>query len=68
MLFLSSFFIFMHKEVTTDFFGEMMGEQVPKDMFLGFTLDQGNNAVNACTNLGVDIIKCNTCRLNSATI
>lgn len=56
-------------QLTTEFFAEMMGEDVlPKDVFLAFTVDQGGNVVNACRNLGVEVLKCNAHRLNSVTM
>lgn len=56
-------------QLTTEFFGEMMGDSVqPKDVFLAFTVDQGGNVVNACNNLGVEVLKCNAHRLNSVTM
>ena len=46
-----------------------MGESVePKDAFLAFTVDQGGNVVNACAALGVEVIKCNCHRVNSAVL
>ena len=59
----------MYTQLTTEFFGGMMGEDVaPKDVFLAFTVDQGGNVVNACMMLGVAVIKCNAHRLNSVTM
>lgn len=56
-------------QLITEFFAEMMGDKVePKDVILAFTVDQGGNVVNACTNLGVEVIKCNAHRLNSVTM
>lgn len=56
-------------QLTTDFFADMMGENVqPKDVFLAFTVDQGGNVVNACRNLDVEVLKCNAHRLNSVTM
>lgn len=56
-------------QLTKEFFGDMMGADVtPKDVFLVFTVDQGGNVVNACKNLGVEVIKCNAHRLNSVTM
>jgi hypothetical protein len=47
----------------------MMGAHVtPKDVFLAFTVDEGGNVVNACKLLGVEVLKCNAHRLNSATM
>ena len=44
-----------------------MGESVePKDVFLVFMVDQGRNVVNACAALGLEVIKCNCHRVNSA--
>ena len=40
----------------------------PKDVFLAFTVDQGRNVVNACAALGVEVIKCNCHRVNSAVL
>lgn len=59
----------MYPQLTTEFFGELMGEDVePKDVFLAFTVDQGGNVVNACKSLDVDVLKCNAHRLNSVTM
>eukprot|EP00904_Undaria_pinnatifida_P010346 jgi/Undpi1/6441/HiC_scaffold_20.g08922.m1 len=55
--------------LTTEFFGELMGEDVePTDVFLAFTVDQGGNVVNACKSLDVDVLKCNAHRLSSVTM
>ena len=40
----------------------------PKDVCLAFTVDQGGNVVNACAVLGVEVIKCNCHRVNSAVL
>ena len=46
-----------------------MGESVEaKDVFLAFTVDQGGNVSNACAALGVEVIKCNCHRVNSAVL
>ena len=46
-----------------------MGPDVkPKDVFVSFIVDQGDNVVNACILLEVEVIKCNAHRLNSATM
>lgn len=46
-----------------------MGKSVePADVYLAFTVDQGQNIVNACTALGVPVVKCNCHRVNSAVI
>lgn len=46
-----------------------MGEGVePRDVFLAFTVDQGGNVVNACEALGLEVIKCNCHRVNSAVL
>ena len=46
-----------------------MDESVePKEVFLAFTVDQGGNVVNACAALGVEVIKCNCHRVNSAVL
>lgn len=59
----------MYPQLTTEFFGELMGEDVePKDVFLAFTVDQGGNVDNACKSLDVDVLKCNAHRLNSVTM
>ena len=59
----------MYPQLTTEFFGELMGEDVePKDVFLAFTVDQGGNVDNACQSLDVDVLKCNAHRLNSVTM
>lgn len=47
----------------------MIGPSVqPHDVFLGFTVDQGKNIVNACTGLGVPVVECNCHRVNSAVL
>ena len=47
----------------------MMGPDVkPKDVFVSFIVDQGDNVVNACILLEVEVIKCNAHRLNSAAM
>jgi len=59
----------LYPQLTTEFFGELMGEDVePKDVFLAFTVDQGGNVDNACKSLDVDVLKCNAHRLNSVTM
>ena len=59
----------LYTQLTTEFFADMMGPDVqPKDVFLTFTVHQGGNVVNACILLEVEVIKCNTHRLNSATM
>lgn len=46
-----------------------MGEDVePKDVFLGFTVDQGGNVFNAINGLEIPVLKCNAHRLNSAVM
>ena len=40
----------------------------PEDVFLAFTVGQEGNAVNACEALGVEVIKCNCHRVNSAVL
>lgn len=56
-------------QVTKEFFSDMVSDGVqPKDVFLAFTVNQSGGVVNACSNLGVDVVKCNAHRLNSATI
>ena len=46
-----------------------MGEFVePNDVFLAFTVGQGGNVVNACEALGVEVIKYNCHRVNSAVL
>ena len=58
--------VFLNSQLTQEFFAGFMGESVePKDVFLAFTVDQGGN-VNACAALGVEVIKCNCHRVNSA--
>ena len=48
---------------------EFMGESVePKDVFLAFTVDRGGNVENACEALGVEVVKCNSHRVNSAVL
>ena len=58
-----------NSQLTQEYFADFMGEFVePKDVFLAFTVDQGGNAVNACEGLGVEVIKCNCHRVNSAVM
>lgn len=58
-----------NQQLTHEYFADLMGEFVePKDVFLAFTVDQGGNVVNACTALGVPVIKCNCHRVNSAVL
>ena len=46
-----------------------MGDTVkPRDVFLAMTVDQGGNIVNAITSLGVEVIRCNAHRLNTAVV
>ena len=59
--------MFLNSQLTQEFFAGFMVESVePKDVFLAFTVDQGGNVVNACAALGVEVIKCNCHRVNSA--
>ena len=61
--------MFLNSQLTQEFFAGFMGESVePKDVFLAFTVDQGGNVVNACAALGVEVIKCNCHRVNSAVL
>ena len=61
--------VFHNSQLTQEFFAGFMGESVePKDVFLVFTVDQGGNVVNACAALGVEVIKCNCHRVNSAVL
>ena len=61
--------VFLSSQLTQEFLAGFMGESMePKDVFLAFTVDQGGNAVNACTALGVEVIKCNCNRVNSAVL
>jgi len=61
--------VFLNSQLTQEFFAGFMGESVePKDVFLAFTVDQGGNVVNACAALGVEVIKCNCHRVNSAVL
>ena len=61
--------VFLNSQLTREFFAGVMGESVePKDVFLAFTVDQGGNDVNACAALGVEVIKCNCHRVNSAVL
>ncbi|CAB1111165.1 unnamed protein product [Ectocarpus sp. CCAP 1310/34] len=58
-----------NSQLTKEYFGGFMGESVePSDVFLAFTVDQGGNVVNACTALGVQVVKCNCHRINSAVV
>lgn len=59
----------LNAQLTTEYFAGLMGESVePSDVFLAFTVDQGGNVVNACTALGVPVVKCNCHRINSAVV
>lgn len=61
--------MFLNSQLTREYFVDSMGEFVePKDVFLAFTVDQGGNVVNACEALGVEVIKCNCHRVNSAVL
>ena len=61
--------VFLNSQLTQEFFAGFVGESVePKDIFLAFTVDQGGNVVNACAALGVEVIKCNCHRVNSAVL
>ena len=61
--------MFLKSQLTQEFFASFMGESVePKDVFLAFTVGQGGNVVNACAALGVEVIKCNCHRVNSAVL
>ena len=61
--------VFLNSQLTQEFFAGFMGESVePKDVFLAFTVDQGGNVSNACAALGVEVIKCNCHRVNSAVL
>ncbi|CAN0293947.1 unnamed protein product [Ectocarpus sp. 4 AP-2014] len=56
-------------QLTKEYFSGFMGDSVkPSDVFLAFTVDQGGNVVNACTALGVPVVKCNCHRINSAVV
>ncbi|CAM9158495.1 unnamed protein product, partial [Pylaiella littoralis] len=55
--------------LTLEYFKDLIGPSVqPHDVFLGFTVDQGKNIVNACTGLGVPVVECNCHRVNSAVL
>ena len=61
--------MFLNSQLAQEFFSGFMGESVePKDVFLVFMVDQGRNVVNACAALGVEVIKCNCHRVNSAVL
>ena len=61
--------VLLDSQLTQEFFAGFMGESVePKDVFLAITVDQGGNVVNACAALGVEVIKCNCHRVNSAVL
>ena len=61
--------MFLNSQLTQEFFAGFMGESVePKDVFLAFTVDQGGNVVKACEALGVEVIKYNCHRVNSAVL
>ena len=60
---------FLDSQLAQEFFSSFMGESVePKDVFLAFTVDQGGHDVSACAALGVEVIKCNCHRVNSAVL
>ncbi|CAB1104121.1 unnamed protein product [Ectocarpus sp. CCAP 1310/34] len=55
--------------LTLEYFKDLIGPSVqPHDVFLGFTVDQGKNIVNAYTALGVPVVECNCHRVNSAVL
>ena len=59
----------LDSQLAQEYFSDFMGEFVEiKGVFLAFTVDQGRNVVNACEALGVEVIKCNCRRVNSATL
>ena len=61
--------VFPNSQLTQEFCAGFMGESVePKDVFFAFAVDQGGNAVYASAALGVEIIKCNCHRVNSAVL
>ena len=61
--------VFRNSQLTQEFFAGFMGDSVePKDVFLAFAVDQRGNVVNACAALGVEVIKCNCHRVNSAVL
>ena len=61
--------MFLNSQLTREYFLNFMGEFVkPKDVFLAFTVGQGGNVVNACEALGVEVIKYNCHRINSAIL
>lgn len=56
-------------QLTREYFADFMREHMePKDVFLAFTVDQGGNVVNACTALGVPVVKWNCHRVNTAVL
>ncbi|CAM9237073.1 unnamed protein product, partial [Hapterophycus canaliculatus] len=60
---------FLNPQLTKDYSTDIVGEDVePKDVFLAFTVDQGGNVMNAYRALGVEVIKCNCHRVNSAVL
>ena len=61
--------MFLNLQLTREYFSDFMGEFVePKDVFLAFTVGEGGNIVNACEALGVEVMKCNCHRVNSAVL
>ena len=61
--------VFLNSQLTQEFFAGCMGESVePKDVFLALTVDQGGHDVSACAALGMEVMKCNCHRVNSAAM
>ena len=61
--------VFLNSQLTQEIFAGFMGESVePKGALLAFTVYQRGNVVNACAALGVEVIKCNCHRVNSAVL
>ena len=59
----------LNSQLVQEHFSDFMGEFVETmDVFLVFTVNQGGNIVNAREALGVEVIKCNCHRVNSATL
>ena len=63
--------MFLNSQLTREYFLDFMGEFVePKDGRLPrvYGGSKGGNVVNACEALGVEVIKCNCHRVNSAVL
>ena len=61
--------MYLNLQLVQEYFSDFMGEFVEsKDVFLAFTVAQGENVVNEYEASGVEVIKCSCHRVNSATL